>query len=192
MIRIKNYTCTLTGRIQYDVKPPRAAAIRASRRRGMESKRWEHAATRFVGESTNHPHWLQEEQNAQIANLPYPRHVRWATCHDVESAVQGSSGTCCFSKKACTFLATCGQAARRCVRPSSIHWFHTRITVVAACPVRAAMSRYDKPVSRRPIILSRSKSFTCWYCSLWRRRGIPALAWKFPLRLTALHQMIVA
>ncbi|KAJ8874070.1 hypothetical protein PR048_024911 [Dryococelus australis] len=25
--------------------------------------------------------------------------------------------------------------ARRCVRPSSIHWFHTRITVAAACPI---------------------------------------------------------
>ena len=32
-----------------------------------------------------------------------------------------------------------------CVRPSSLHWFHTRITVVATCPVRAAMSRYKKP-----------------------------------------------
>ena len=30
--------------------------------------------------------------------------------------------------------------ARLCVRPSSLHWFHTRITVVAAYPVRAAMS----------------------------------------------------
>ena len=40
-------------------------------------------------------------------------------------------------------------SARLCVRPSSLHWFHTRITVIAACPVRAAMSRYDKPTSRR-------------------------------------------
>ena len=31
-----------------------------------------------------------------------------------------------------------------CVRPSSLHWFHTRITIVATYPARAAMSRYDK------------------------------------------------
>ncbi|KAJ8878823.1 hypothetical protein PR048_019409 [Dryococelus australis] len=43
--------------------------------------------------------------------------------------------------------------ARRCARPSFILWFRRRITVVAACPVRAEMSLYDKPVSRRPIIL---------------------------------------
>ena len=31
-----------------------------------------------------------------------------------------------------------------CVRPSSIHRLHTRITVIAACPVRAKNSQYDK------------------------------------------------
>ena len=51
--------------------------------------------------------------------------------------------------------------ARLCARPSSLHWFYTRITVVAACPVRAAMSRYDKPASRRPAILPRSNAITC-------------------------------
>ena len=42
---------------------------------------------------------------------------------------------------------------RLCVRSSSLHWFYKRIIVIAACPVRAAMSRYDKPASRRPTIL---------------------------------------
>ena len=40
--------------------------------------------------------------------------------------------------------------ARLCARPSSHHWFHTRIAVGSVCPVQAAMSRYDKPASRRP------------------------------------------
>ncbi|KAJ8884681.1 hypothetical protein PR048_016539 [Dryococelus australis] len=31
----------------------------------------------------------------------------------------------------------------RCVRPSSIHWFHTSIIVVAACPVRAEISCHE-------------------------------------------------
>ena len=48
-----------------------------------------------------------------------------------------------------------------CVRPSSFHWFHARITAIATCPVRAAMSRYDKPASRRLTILPRSNAFTC-------------------------------
>ena len=42
---------------------------------------------------------------------------------------------------------------RLCVRPSTLHWFRTRITVVSACSERAAMSRHDKPASRRRIIL---------------------------------------
>ena len=33
--------------------------------------------------------------------------------------------------------------------PSSLCWFHTRITAIAACPVRAAMSRNGKSASRR-------------------------------------------
>ena len=46
--------------------------------------------------------------------------------------------------------------ARRCARPSSMHWFHTRITVVAACPVRAEMSQHDKPISQRPTVRTHS------------------------------------
>ena len=38
--------------------------------------------------------------------------------------------------------------ARLCVRPSPLHWIHTRINVIAVCPVRAALSRYKKPASR--------------------------------------------
>ena len=46
----------------------------------------------------------------------------------------------------------CPVTVRLCVRPS--YCMSTgSITVVAACPVRAAMSRYDKPASRRPTIL---------------------------------------
>ena len=53
-------------------------------------------------------------------------------------------------------VSLCGTGpARLCIRPSSLHWLHIRIIVVAACPVRAAMSRYDKPASRRPTILPR-------------------------------------
>ena len=51
--------------------------------------------------------------------------------------------------------------ARLCIRPYSLHWFHTCITVVPACPVQAAMSWYDKPASRRPIILPHSNTLTC-------------------------------
>ena len=40
----------------------------------------------------------------------------------------------------------------------SIHWFHTCITVIATCLVRAKMSRYDKSPSRRPTILPRLNS----------------------------------
>ena len=50
---------------------------------------------------------------------------------------------------------------RLCVQSSSLHWFHIRITVVAACPVRAAMSRYDKPASRSLTIQLRSNALTC-------------------------------
>ena len=40
----------------------------------------------------------------------------------------------------------CGPVpARLSVQPPSLHWFHTRVIVVAACPVQAAISRYDKP-----------------------------------------------
>ena len=70
---------------------------------------------------------------------------------------------------------------RLCVRPSSFHWFHTRITVVAACHAQVAMSRYDKPASRWPTILPRSNALACWYCALSRRRGILALAFTFQL-----------
>ena len=56
--------------------------------------------------------------------------------------------------------------AHFCIRPSSLHLFHTRITVIAACPVQAAMSRYDKPASWRPTILPHSNALTCWYCTL--------------------------
>ena len=48
--------------------------------------------------------------------------------------------------------------ARLNEQPSSLHWLHTRITVVAAFPVRAAMSRYDKSSSRGTTILSRSNA----------------------------------
>ena len=71
--------------------------------------------------------------------------------------------------------------------PRSLHWFHTHITIVAACPVRAEMSRYDTLAFRRPTILPRSNALTCWYCAISRRRGIPALAFTFQLCLEALH-----
>ena len=63
---------------------------------------------------------------------------------------------------------------------------HTRITVVAACSVGAEMSRYDKPASRMPTILPRLNSFVYWYCALPRGRGIPGLAFTFPLGLETL------
>ena len=77
--------------------------------------------------------------------------------------------------------------AHLCIRPSSLHWFHTCITVIAACPVRAAMSWYDTPASWRPTILPSSNALTGRYCALSRRRGIPALAFTFQLCLEALH-----
>ena len=52
-----------------------------------------------------------------------------------------------------------------CVRPPSLHWFHIRITVVAGCLVRASMSRYDKPASRRLTILTRSNASTRHTCT---------------------------
>ena len=62
-------------------------------------------------------------------------------------------------------VTLCGSVpARLCVRPSSLHWFHIRITVIAACPVRAAMSWYDKPASRKPA--SRPTILPVWMHSL--------------------------
>ena len=69
----------------------------------------------------------------------------------------------------------------------SLHWFHKCITVVAPCPVRATMSRYDKPASQKPTILPRSNALTCWYCALLCQWGIPALAFTFQHCLEALH-----
>ena len=51
-------------------------------------------------------------------------------------------------------VTLCGPVpARLCVRSSFLHWFHTHITVIAACPVRAAVTRYDKLTSRKLILL---------------------------------------
>ena len=62
--------------------------------------------------------------------------------------------------------------ASLCVRPSSLHWLHTPIIVVAACPVRAVMSRYDKPASRRPTILPRSNAHLLILCPFVSTRHI--------------------
>ena len=67
-----------------------------------------------------------------------------------------------------------------CIRPISLHWFHTCITVIA-------MSRYDKPASWRPTILPHSNALICWYFALSCRRGIAALAFMYQLCLEALH-----
>ena len=64
---------------------------------------------------------------------------------------------------------------RLCIWPSSLHWFHTCITVVAAFTVWTAMSQYDKSASQRPTILPLSNALTCLYCTLLRRWGKPAL-----------------
>ena len=56
-----------------------------------------------------------------------------------------------------------------CVQLSSIHWFYTRIIVIAACSVRTEMWRYDKPASRRPTIIPHLNSLKCQYCALQRR-----------------------
>ncbi|KAJ4434131.1 hypothetical protein ANN_16451 [Periplaneta americana] len=69
---------------KYGVKPP-CAAIRASKRRGMESKRawicsWGISSTQFVCESTKRQEWMLEDHDEQVADQPYPRHVRWAKC----------------------------------------------------------------------------------------------------------------
>ena len=37
--------------------------------------------------------------------------------------------------------------ARLCLRHSSIYWFHTRITIIAAFLVRAEMLPYDQPAA---------------------------------------------
>ena len=40
-------------------------------------------------------------------------------------------------KSSCIMVTLCGTVRTRfCVKPSSIHWFHTRINVVAACHIR--------------------------------------------------------
>ncbi|KAJ8866876.1 hypothetical protein PR048_032738 [Dryococelus australis] len=41
----------------------------------------ESPSTRFVCESTKHQQWLLEDRDEQVTDQPYPRHVRWATCH---------------------------------------------------------------------------------------------------------------
>ena len=94
--------------------------------------------------------------------------------------------TRCRSSQAVVILRS-SVPTRLCVQPFSLHWFHTCLTVIASCPVRAAMSWYDKPASRRPTILLHLNALTCWNCALSCRRGIPALTFTFQLCLEALH-----
>ena len=63
----------------------------------------------------------------------------------------------------------CTVLANLCVQVSSIHWFHIRISVVAAYPVRAEMSRHDKLACRRPfelthVLILRSSTSTRHSC----------------------------
>ncbi|KAJ8876928.1 hypothetical protein PR048_021378 [Dryococelus australis] len=40
----------------------------------------EFCSTRFVCETMKHQQWLLEVRDEQVADQPYPRHVRWVTC----------------------------------------------------------------------------------------------------------------
>ena len=62
--------------------------------------------------------------------------------NNVDEAVRSTMAMCTRWRLSLAVVTLCGPVpACLCVQPSSHHWFHTCITVVAACPIQAAMSR---------------------------------------------------
>ncbi|KAJ4439765.1 hypothetical protein ANN_07893 [Periplaneta americana] len=92
-------------------------------------------------------------------------------------------------------LWSSARSSLRRLRPSSIHWFHTRITVIAACPKRAEMSRNE--LQQAPVVEQIERKQLNWFGHLVRmgderkvkevfesrvegkrRRGRPRIEWE--------------
>ena len=93
---------------------------------------------------------LKRRRRTVEADRSKPAAVLQRRLNTVDVAVQSITALWTRWRSSRAVLTLRGSVpARLCVRPSSLHWFHTRITVVAACPIRAAMSRNGKSASRR-------------------------------------------
>ena len=97
---------------------------------------------------------LKRQWRTVEADRSKPVAVLQCQLNTVDETVQSVTAMQTRWRSSCAVVTLRGPVpARLCIRPSSLHWFHIRITVIAACPVRAAMSWYGKPASRRPTML---------------------------------------
>ncbi|KAJ8886044.1 hypothetical protein PR048_012250 [Dryococelus australis] len=128
----------------------------------------ESPSTRVVSETTKHQQWLLEDHDVQVADQPYPRYVRWATC---KANVQARSHVV-------------SEAA-----PNHHNWrmsamllrdagCQIAVTTVASNTYAAiAVGQLEAGLVRKHHILSLSTPVTAFTCLLWSEDFVVSGQW---------------